>query len=417
MTAPAPRTPIRLRRNFGWALLGTTTYNLSQWLLVVVLARLGSPEMVGQFALAQAIAAPVFLTAGLNLRIVRATDVQHTWSAGQYVRLRALLNLLALTLTFVVGLWVGLGQTGYLVLVMVALGKASEATSQMLYGYFQQREQLRLVSRSLLLRSVLGSMFFVVAFVVWHDVVAACAALALGWLTTYLLHDRPEHRALLRVDPAAQGTTSASTVDLARRAFPLGLDAGVSSLAINAPRYGVHQVLGTAALGLFVPLVYLGQLVTMVTGSLAQAMIARLARAAATGNAPAFRRDLLLLTGFSVGLSVAGVMVGWVAGEAVIRVVLGPEYVNQGALMLILAGSGVTTLLWCLERGLQGAHRFRAILAVDAVCLVAVVCAGLLLIPAFGVLGAAATLACGNLVGVLIAGWLLASTVQSMRSA
>ncbi len=79
MTALQYSRPLSLRRNFAWNLLGETSYSLGQWLLLVLLARLQSPEIVGQFAYALAVTAPVYLLVGLNLRVVQATDARAVW--------------------------------------------------------------------------------------------------------------------------------------------------------------------------------------------------------------------------------------------------------------------------------------------------------------------------------------------------
>jgi len=51
--------PLTLRRNFSWTLLGNVVYAGCQWAMLVVLAKLGTPEMVGQFALV--VTAPIVL--------------------------------------------------------------------------------------------------------------------------------------------------------------------------------------------------------------------------------------------------------------------------------------------------------------------------------------------------------------------
>ena len=39
--------PITLRRNFSWTFVGNLVYSGCQWGMLVVLAKLGSPGMVG----------------------------------------------------------------------------------------------------------------------------------------------------------------------------------------------------------------------------------------------------------------------------------------------------------------------------------------------------------------------------------
>ncbi|MGI8856402.1 MAG: hypothetical protein ACR2JW_11675, partial [Thermomicrobiales bacterium] len=50
-----------LRANFSWTFVGNVVYAACQWGMLVVLAKLGSPEVVGQFALGLAITAPVIM--------------------------------------------------------------------------------------------------------------------------------------------------------------------------------------------------------------------------------------------------------------------------------------------------------------------------------------------------------------------
>jgi len=55
------RPSVSLHRNFSWAFAGNVIYCACQWGILTILAKLGSVEMVGQFALALAITTPVAL--------------------------------------------------------------------------------------------------------------------------------------------------------------------------------------------------------------------------------------------------------------------------------------------------------------------------------------------------------------------
>src|SRR2546425_157717 len=69
----APRS---LRANFSWTLAGNVVYAACQWGMLIVLARLGSPTMLGQFALGLAVTTPVIIFANLQLRAVQTTDAK-----------------------------------------------------------------------------------------------------------------------------------------------------------------------------------------------------------------------------------------------------------------------------------------------------------------------------------------------------
>ena len=53
---PAPaHAPLSMKANFSWTLAGNVAYAACQWAMLVVLAKLGTPEKVGQFVLGLAV--------------------------------------------------------------------------------------------------------------------------------------------------------------------------------------------------------------------------------------------------------------------------------------------------------------------------------------------------------------------------
>ena len=64
--------PLTLRRNFSWTFVSNVVYAGCQWGILMVLAKLGSPENIGQFTLGLAQTAPVFMLTNLQLHEIPA---------------------------------------------------------------------------------------------------------------------------------------------------------------------------------------------------------------------------------------------------------------------------------------------------------------------------------------------------------
>jgi len=75
-------TALSLRANFSWTFVGNVVYAGCQWGMLVVLAKLGSPETVGLFALGLAVTAPVIQFVNLQLRGAQVTDAAHEYQFG-----------------------------------------------------------------------------------------------------------------------------------------------------------------------------------------------------------------------------------------------------------------------------------------------------------------------------------------------
>ena len=192
---------------------------------------------------------------------------------------------------------------------------------------------------------------------------------------------------------------------LVRRAMPLGLDAGATSLTINAPRYLIEGWLGASALGVFAAIAYLAQTIGMVTGALSDVVVSRLAHLHEHGQRAAFIRLLTKLCAFGLIVSVGVLIAGWLIGEQAIRSLLGEAYADRGLLMLLLLSSAFMTLQRCVSRGLQAAHRFSAILASDVLALVVTVCSCVILVPKMGIEGGAVGLCVGMAASMVAAGY------------
>lgn len=90
VNSPATVPTRSLRLNFSWTIMGNVVYSGTQWGILVLLARLGNPEAVGQFSLGLAITAPIMLFASLQLRAVQATDARLQFQFRDYAGLRIL---------------------------------------------------------------------------------------------------------------------------------------------------------------------------------------------------------------------------------------------------------------------------------------------------------------------------------------
>jgi len=101
-----------LRVSFSWTLAGNVVYAATQFGMLSVLAKLGNPSIVGQYALGLAITAPVFMLTNLQLRGVQATDARNQYEFADYFTLRCLCTLVGL----------------FLIAVMVALSHYDSAT-------------------------------------------------------------------------------------------------------------------------------------------------------------------------------------------------------------------------------------------------------------------------------------------------
>ncbi len=400
------RQGLSLRSNFSWTLTGNVVYAACQWGMLVVLAKLGSPEMVGQFALGLAITAPVFMFCNLHLRAVQATDARREYLFGHYLALRLVTVILAgMIIMGIAGLSSYRWDTR-LVILAVALAKAFGAVSDVFYGLFQQQERLDRIATSMIIKGLLSLATLGLVLHLTGSVFWGAVGLAGAWAVVLLSYDTYHGALILTGGGGNPGMVASGSVlrrlvfrlswdlptmgRLAWLALPLGFVMMVVSLNHNIPLYFIEHYLGEGRLGVYAAMAYLMLAGGQVVNALGQSASPRLARYYATGRQEAFFTllvKLLLLGGL---LGVAGVLVALVAGKEILILVYRSEYADQaGVLVWLMAAAALFYVGSFLGYGMTAARYFRIQALLFVVTLLLITGASALLIPRYGLAGAA----------------------------
>jgi len=382
--------------------------------MLVVLAKLGSPEMVGQFALGLAITVPILSFATLKTRLVQATDARREYLFGDYFGLRLITTAMALLVIAGIVLVSGYRRETALVVLAIGIAKTFESISDVFYGLLQQRERMDRVAKSLLLRGPLSLVALSIGTYLTGSVLWGAVGLAFVWALVLLGYDIPSGVLILK--PVSQpggpvpGERDQKAIPrprwemrtlarLAWLALPLGIVVTLDSLRTNIPRYFIAQYMGEYELGIFAPMAYLKKVGLIVVIALGLSVTPRLAKYYAAGNSSPFRTLLLKLLGISVMLGGAGVLVALVVGREIMTLLYQPEYAqHHDVLVMLMMAAGFDFIATFLDYGMSAARYFRVQVPLLAVVTGTAALACLWLIPSHGLRGAAMAVILSTLV-------------------
>lgn len=392
--AAIPRR-LTLRANFLWTLVGNVVYAACQWGIIVLLAKLGSPELVGEFGLALAITAPVLIGASLSLRNVQATDTAGEYTFGHYLSLRVFTTAVALLV--IAGVVACSGCTPRLaaVIFLIGLAKGFESISDIFFGYLQQREQMDRIARSMIVKGILSLGAVALAIHFTANLAFAAAGMAAVWAAMLFCYDAPVAARLLPgAIPAVRLLIPRWTPRMLWRLALLALPGGIVMMLIsfsgNIPRYFIAGHLGTHELGIFAALVYPMVAGSTVIGALGQSATPRLAQIYARADRHAFALLLGRMVIIGAVLGVLGVFVVWLAGAPILTLLYRPEYANYVHVFLWIAiATGLGYAASFLGYGMTAARYFRAQVPVFFVTMLVTAAACALLIPRYQLVGAA----------------------------
>ncbi len=384
---PSPR-PLSLRSNFSWTFAGNVVYAGCQWGMLMVLAKLGSPEWVGQFALGIALTTPVIMLTNLQLRAIQATDARREYRFGHYLALRLVTT--ALSLFVIAGIACGYRLGTALVILAVGLAKAFESLSDVVYGLLQAHERMDRIALSMMIKGplslvALGTMVYFTGSLVW-----GALAVAGVWGLLLIAYDIPNGiRSLDQGDTLRPCWDLPALARLAWLALPLGIVMMLISLNANIPRYFIDHYWGERELGIFAALAYLMVAGNTVVAAMGQSASPRLAGCYAEGNARAFRRLLVKLVGLGAGLGIVGLLVALIAGRFILTLLYKPEYAEHADLFAWLTtAAAVSYVASLMGYGITAARCFRPQLPLFGFCGAVSALACLVLVPRIGLKGA-----------------------------
>ena len=383
---PAPQGARSLQRNVAWALVGNLGYSACQWAVLACIAKLGTAADVGLFALGLALTAPVITLTNLNLRLLQATDAREDYPFSVYFSVKLLGT--ALGLGAIAAMALGLGYRGATLslILAVALAKSFEAVSELVFGLLQRAEDMRRIAVSMLAKGTVSVLAVGFVLKLTGSLVLATLAMAVCWGCVLAAYDLP---AAVRLTSIRPSLVLRALGGLTWVALPLGCVAGLGSLTFNVPRYAIEASIDPPALGHFTALAYLFVAGNQPLLALGMAVSPRLARHFVT-DPRAFRRLTLHTTLIAGGLGLVAVAISALCGRALLTVAYAPEYAEYAPVLVWLAvATGIAFLATALSYAVTAARRLPEQLPIALLSLAVCTLASCLLVPRYGLLGAA----------------------------
>jgi len=397
-----------LRKNFLWVLLGNFIYGGAQWGIVILLAQLGSPAVVGRFALGLAVCSPIFMFTNLRLREIIATDARREYSFPEYLGLRLTGSSLAFLCIAVIAVIFGYDSAQIIIIMMIAGAKYIESISDVIYGYSFLKERMDMPAKSMIIKGALSLMAVSVLFILTRSLVVSLLGLGAAWIIVLVFYDIPSFRDApnLLEEKVRGGSPSRFRPDFSLiklrsillLALPLGVYQLLYTLQTNLPRYVIEWERGENELGIFAAIAYFPIVGARIVNALGRAINPRLAKNIMLGNLKAhthlFWRYMLI----SLLVGLIGVIGVYILGREILNLVYGNEYAGHTELfMLIMVVAAIEYICLTLTFNLISTRRFVVLIPVFVISNLTVLLASFWLIPRHGLMGAGAAVCIGNL--------------------
>jgi O-antigen/teichoic acid export membrane protein len=407
--------PLSLRSNFTWSFLGNGLWAVCQWGTLAAIARLGTPEMVGQFSMGLALTAPVIMFTNLSMRAVQATDARDEYVFGDYLGLRLVTTSLALLIIIVLVLVSEYGAEAAWVVIAVGIAKALESVSDIIHGLLQKYERMDRIAISLMLKGPLS--FVTLGILVWAtgDILCGVLGMAVSWGILLLVYDI---RVAQHFAPFRPRLVGQKLWHLTQLSLPLGIVMMLISLNTNIPRYFIEHYWGERELGYFSAVASVMVAGNMVVTAMGKSATPRLSRYYEDRKPELFGRLLFKLVSIGIALGLGGVAISLLGGRYVLTILYRSDYAEYADVLTWLMGAaGLGYVASFLGYGMTAARHFCAQVPLFGMVTTLTCLACVLLVPSLGLRGAAYALLVGAstslLGGLLVNVYALRKLAQS----
>ena len=397
-------SPLSLKVNFVWTFLSNGLVAVCQLGLLTLLLREAGDATTGQYILALAISAPVFMFAGLDLRTLQATDSHSEVRFIEYLSLRLICGLIALAIVPAIAFAWGYRDGTLAVIAGVGLGRFFLLIGDTFNGLMQQSERMDRVAHSIVLKGLLSTIILGATFLITGNLVAAVFAEATTRFLVLAFYDLPLGRRLASQQGSDELSLSSlrsvqptRLTKLTIRSLPLAFKVMLVSLDTHVTRYFVSGMASLSAVGVFGPIASGAAAGSMVGKALNQSVSAKLGRLASANEPRPFLDFVRKLQLLYLALGAVGIAVTMLIGGPLLALVRPDLLAYQTVLTLVVVSVALDLQNGIVDMSLVAARRIAPLapacglsVATSAICC-------WFLIPAYGLAGAAIAMIVGRI--------------------
>lgn len=300
-----------------WLISGNLVFAFSQWLILIMFARMTSSTNLGSYALALAVISPVFAVSNLQLRPLYILDAnsenKYLYADFYYLRLicSGIALLISLLLTFFYNI-------AFFVILLVGLLKFFESYSDIIYSYYNAHDETKLISKSLLIKGLfaIATIFVGLKFFGFYT---ALMLLLFVYISVWVAIDN------LYILKTKEISKFSLNFGIMKSAIPMGISLGIVTLQSSMPRLFLDKYDNISNVGIFTILSYFIIFGSILINSICQYLSPRLTKAW-NNSLKEFKKIMMVSTFIAFSLGVVAIIFSYIIGEFILTLFYGENY-------------------------------------------------------------------------------------------
>ena len=364
---------LSLKQNMLWNSFGSIVNLACQWLITILIVRLGSGyEASGVFSLAMSIYNIFAPIAQYRMYTYQVSDVENENTTGEYLAFRFFTCGVALALCTGYSLFTC--ESGAIAAILLyAVYKSISLVVDVFHACDQRHHRMDYIGKSLSFQGILSLVAFTVVFGLCESLEAAIVAMTVVVILVGAVYDLPR---TLQFGPLAPSLSVKKCLRLALRCLPIVLASIAAASASSIPRQYLVGVQGEAALGIYAAAAAPVALIQTGASYIYNPLLGYFSESFAARDRKGFNT---LLTKATVGIVVLGLVCAigvMVLGEPVLVLVYGKKMSGFSYLLPpLVALAMLTGYMWFVNDLLMAIRNFRGAFVGNVAALISSLCA------------------------------------------
>lgn len=189
---------IQFRKNFIWNILGTGFNAFNSLFFMIAVTRINGVENAGIYTIAYSTACILYMIGIYAGRIYQVTENNKEITNKDYIfnRIISCIIIFVISILFIVIKKYDIYKSS--IFIILALYKALEAFSDVLYGILQRNNFLDKAGKSCFIKALLSLIVFILIDFFTHNLIVACFSIVVVYLATILFYDYRQVRKFIK---------------------------------------------------------------------------------------------------------------------------------------------------------------------------------------------------------------------------
>lgn len=397
-------------KNISWTFGSSLIVSFTKWLMIVIIARILTPEDVGAYSLAFAITAPFTLFANMKLRSLFITEERNEFS--DYINARNILSVLSFVVLVLIALFI---YPKYLyIIILVGLIKLFDLQSDLYYALPHKEEDMDYIGRLIIIKHVITLITFLITLILTKNIVLSLLIQLTVQIMFFLFIEK--NIITEKYYPVRKKAILRNIKRVILIGLPLGFVQMIFSFNASYPRYLLEFFESAEILGYFSAIAYILVIGNMMMNAVSQNFLPFLAKKIRAKDYKSFKRNVFInLSLFSLGLGTVLILFSYLFGEEFLNIVYGVEYSKYGDVLILMSFAlAINFVSWNFDTALLAMRYISIQPKISVFILVINLLMGYFFIKSYGIYGATYTIIITNTLQLILRGIFVKVKLRSL---